>query len=80
MMQPSKIGSVVKEKFIALVEGHFLERVKPLNQPIVVGVHGAEEVGGVTRMALDLRFDLPPSVDGKWMTLYRLVLHKHLSD
>ena len=63
VVESSKIGDIVKEKFVALVEGHFIQRVKPLNQPIVIATHGEEEVGGVTKMSLNLKFDLPPSVD-----------------
>ena len=55
----------MKEKFAELVEGHFLRRVKPFNQPIVVAAHGAEEAVGITSMALDVRFDLPPAIDGE---------------
>ena len=65
IIEASKIGDVVKEKFVALVEGHFLERAKPFDQPLVVAAHGAEEAGGITTMALNLRFDLPPAVNGK---------------
>lgn len=65
VVETSKIGELVKEKFVALVEGRFLQRVKPFNQPLVVATHGEEDAGGVTMMALDLRFDLPPSIDGE---------------
>ncbi len=64
-METAKIGELVKEKFVALVEGRFLQRVKPLNQPLVIATHGEEDAGGVTKIALDLRFDLPPSIDGE---------------
>lgn len=65
VLEASKICKLVKEKFVALVEGRFLQRVKPLNQPLVIATHCDHDAGGVTRMALDLRFDLPPNVDGE---------------
>ena len=65
VVESSKIGELVKEKFVALVEGCFLERVNPLNQLLVIATHGDQEVGGITKMALDVRFDLPPSIDGE---------------
>lgn len=68
VVEATRISDIVKEKFVDLVEGHFLQRVKPLNQPIVVTAHGVEEVGGITRMALDVRFDLPPAIDGEYKT------------
>ena len=66
VVEVSKIGENVKEKFIELVEGHFLQRVKPLDQPLVLVAHGAEEVGGITKMVLNVRFDLPPAVECKF--------------
>ena len=68
VVETSRISDIVKEKFVDLVEGHFLQRVKPLNQSIVVAAHGAEEAGGITKMALDVRFDLPSAIDGKCKT------------
>ena len=65
VVEASKVGELVKEKFIALVEGRFLERVNPLNQLLVIATHGEQEAGGITKMALDVRFDLPPSIDGE---------------
>ena len=65
VVETSKIGELVKEKFVALVEGRFLERVNPLNQLLVIATHGEQEAGGITKMALDVRFDLPPSIDGR---------------
>ena len=74
VVELSKISDIVKEKFVALVEGHFLQRVKPIDQPIIVASHGAEEAGGITKMALDLRFDLPPSIDGMSVNPCRLLV------
>ena len=65
VVEASKVGELVKEKFVALVEGRFLERVNPLNQLLVIATHGEQEAGGITKMALDVRFDLPPSIDGE---------------
>ena len=66
VIESSRIGNVVKEKFISLVEGRFLQRVKPIDHPLVVATHGAEEAGGITKMSLNLKFDLPPAVDGMY--------------
>ena len=67
VIESSRIGDVVKEKFISLVEGRFLQRVKPIDHPLVVATHGAEEAGGITKMSLNLKFDLPPAVDGMYV-------------
>ena len=75
VVDASKVGELVKEKFIALVEGCFLERVNPLNQLLVIATHGEQEAGGITKMALDVRFDLPPSIDGESVNqLYNFVV------
>lgn len=70
VIESSRIGDVVKEKFISLVEGRFLQRVKPIDHPLVVATHGAEEAGGITKMSLNLKFDLPPAVDGMYFQLF----------
>ena len=75
VVDASKVGELVKEKFIALVEGRFLERVNPLNQLLIIATHGEQEAGGITKMALDVRFDLPPSIDGESVNqLYNFVV------
>lgn len=58
-------GRAVKAMFISLVEGHYLQRVRPPNPEVMVTSHGSEEMGGVVTMPVFARFDLPPAVDGR---------------
>lgn len=62
-MQPDEIGKIVKEKFIALVEQRFLQRVRPPNLELTTLSHGEEKMGGVVSAVLHDRFQLPPSVE-----------------
>ena len=61
----SNVGHVIKEQFVSLVEGHFLQRVVPPNPELGLVQHGAQEVGGVVSMPLTRKFELPANVAGK---------------
>ena len=67
-MQPDEIGKIVKEKFIALVEQRFLQRVRPPNLELTTLSHGEEKMGGVVSAVLHDRFQLPPSVESEQHT------------
>ena len=67
-MQPEEIGKIVKEKFIALVEQRFLQRVRPPNLELTTLSHGEEKMGGVVSAVLHDRFQLPPSVESEQHT------------
>ena len=58
------IGKVVKSKFVSLVEGHYLQRVKPPNPEVILASHGDQEMGGVVMIPAFSRFDLPPALNG----------------
>ena len=65
----SNVGRVVKEQFVGLVEGHFLQRVIPPNPELGLVQHGSQEVGGVVSMPLTRKFELPSNVAGKDLSL-----------
>ncbi len=60
----SSVGKIVKQQFIALVEGQFVQRVSPCNPEVGVAQHGAPEMGGVKTMTLENRFVLPSNIEG----------------
>lgn len=65
----SNVGSIVKEKFVGLVEGRFLQRVAPPSPELVLIQHASQELGGATHAALTRKFELPPNVAGKCVVL-----------
>ena len=62
---PPNIGKVVKTKFISLVQGRYLQRVKPPSSEVTVASHGDQEMGGVITMPAFERFELPPAINGE---------------
>ena len=60
----SNVGKIVKQQFIALVEGQFVQRVSPCNPEVELLQHGTQEVGGVVTMTVENKFVLPSNVEG----------------
>lgn len=63
-VEHADIGQVVKQQFVALVEDHFLQRVRPPSGELLTIAHGSQDVGGVSTIEVYRRFELPPSTEG----------------
>ena len=63
-VEHADIGQVVKQQFVALVEDHFLQRVRLPSGELLTIAHGSQDVGGVSTIEVYRRFELPPSTEG----------------
>ena len=61
-VQLTDIGQTVKDQFVALVEGHYLQRVRPPNPELVTISHSEE--AGVSTIPVYRQFELPASING----------------
>ena len=66
------IGQVVKQQFVALVEGHFLRRVKQPSPELLTIAHADQEMGGISTIEMHRQFELPPSIEG--VSVYRCLV------
>ena len=62
---PEDISKSIKSKFVSMVERHYLQRVKQPHSEVTVASHGAQEMGGVVKMPVFGRFDLPATLNGR---------------
>ena len=59
---------------MALVKGHFLQRVKHPTPELLTVSHGDQQVGGVSTIEMHRRFELPPSTEGNILVFTRVSL------
>ncbi|XP_064390213.1 DNA-directed RNA polymerase III subunit RPC3-like isoform X2 [Halichondria panicea] len=59
----SSVGKIVKQQFIALVEGQFVQRVSPCNSEVDVAQNGAQETGGIKTTTSENKFVLPSNIE-----------------
>ena len=62
---PDEVSKVIRTKFVSMVEGHYLVRVKPPATEMTLPSPGNEEgMGGGEKMPLFGKFELPTSLTG----------------
>ena len=60
---PAEVSKVVETKFVGMVEGQYLTRVKP---PSTESAPGQVNSGDSARTPIFGKFELPSSLTGKW--------------
>lgn len=64
-VQHANIGQIVKKQFAALVEGHYLQRVRPPHCELMNISHGDQRTDGVSNVPVHRRFELPLLHEGE---------------
>ena len=62
---PADVSKVIKSKFVSMVERCYLQRVKPPDSEVMLTSHGAQEMGGVVKMPVFGKFELPSALNGR---------------
>ncbi len=60
----TNVGTIVKQQFISMVKGKFIQRVSPCNLEVGVAQPGAQEVGELKTFTSENKFLLPPNIEG----------------
>ncbi len=71
----SSVGKIVKQQFIALVEGQFVQRVSPCNSEVDVAQNGAQETGGIKTTTSENKFVLPSNIEGTPVLINTHLIH-----
>ena len=67
---PAEVSQLIKSKFVSMVERRYLQRVKPPANEMGVVFHGDDEMGGVVKMPVFGKFELPSTLSGKLCIMY----------
>ena len=60
---PVEVSKRIKSKFVSMVEQRYLQRVKPPTTEMSLVSHSDQEMGGVVKMPVFGRFELPSTLN-----------------